>query len=116
MSAVEKCVQLTEKLLQLSGSSSENNRDTVIEEIDALLNQREALLPLIKGPFSPEEQILGKKLLQQNKELALHLSEFKMHIQRDINELEHKKTTADRYSNPYAATEQLDGMFYDKRK
>ncbi|MBS4178303.1 flagellar protein FliT [Lederbergia citrea] len=116
MSAVEKCIQVTESLLELARISHKNDRDETIGKIDDLLNQRETLLPLIKGPFSTEEKSAGKRLIQLNEELNLHLGKMRMHIQRDINELEHKKTTAERYSNPYAAAEQLDGMFYDKRK
>lgn len=116
MSAIKQYAEVTEKLIHLAKSVQASDREAVIDEIEVLLDQREHLLLLIRGPYSSADQALGKKLLKLNKELEVHLGNVRMLIQKDLNELEQKKTSAERYANPYAATQQIDGMFYDKRK
>lgn len=115
MNAVEKCVEITEEIIELAKSTSAN-RDEVIRDVERLLDERSEWVSRIKKPFSSEEQINGKKLIALDQEMTSHLKKILMDIQRDMNGLELRKLSAERYANPYAATEQLDGIFYDKRK
>ncbi|MBS4200375.1 hypothetical protein KHA93_12105 [Bacillus sp. FJAT-49732] len=115
MNAVEKCVEITKEIISLSKSSS-TERDEVISEIERLLGMRSEWLSKINKPFSTEEQIAGKNLIILDKVMTSQLKKIQMDIQRDMNGLEQRKISAERYTNPYAATEQLDGIFYDKRK
>jgi len=115
MNAVEKCVEITENIIKITKSNS-TNRDEVIEKIEQLLDQRAEWLSKIKKPVSFEEKLAGNKLLLLDKEMTNHLKKVQLDIQKDINGLEQRKISAERYANPYTATEQLDGMFYDKRK
>lgn len=116
MSALEKCIAITEKLIQLAKSVNEEERESVIQQINDLLEQRSLLFPLIEAPYSSEETVAGKKLLSLNSEMEKQLKNMQNQIQKDISELSLKKKSAERYTNPYAATTHLDGMFYDKRK
>jgi len=116
MGAMEECLSVTEKLIQAAQSSGDALRDSSIGEIEKLLGKREALLAQIRPPFSESEQALGEKLLEQDRQLTEALKEFQFEIKKDMTELEHKKTSAAKYVNPYAATRQHDGAFYDKRK
>ncbi|MBS4195465.1 flagellar protein FliT [Lederbergia citri] len=115
MNAVEKCVEVTEEIIALAKSVS-MDRDEVIGEIERLLDQRSEWVSKIIKPFSSEDQINGKKLIALDEEMTNQLIKIQMDIQRDMKELERRKLSAERYANPYAATEQLDGIFYDKRK
>ena len=81
-----------------------------------LLVKRSELFPFMTKPGSEEDREEGKKLLSLNVKMEEQLKQISMLIQRDINDLNQKKKSVKHYSNPYAATRQLDGMFYDKRK
>ncbi|MCR2822388.1 hypothetical protein [Lederbergia panacisoli] len=115
MNAVEKCVEITEELITVLKANS-NDRDKTIIEIEHLLEQRSEWLSKIKSPFSEKDQLIGKRLTILDKEMTNQLKKIQVGIQKDINGLEQRKISAERYTNPYAATEQLDGMFYDQRK
>lgn len=116
MKSLERCVIITLELIELAKMADKSDRDQTIHRIEELLNQREELLPHIKGPFSPEESIAGKRLMQLNEELDVLLATFRAYIQKDMNELEQKKASATRYVNPYASVQEHDGVFYDKRQ
>ncbi|MFC5467071.1 flagellar protein FliT [Lederbergia graminis] len=116
MNAIEQCIQLTEEIIRTAEIVDEKDRDARIEKIDALLEEREQLFSLMEVPTSLRERNEGKRLLDLNKKMEKTLNNLQAHIQMDINQLSQKKKSAKRYGNPYAATESLDGMFYDKRK
>ncbi|CAM4137043.1 hypothetical protein [Lederbergia lenta] len=113
---LETCVLISEQLLEQAKTVNDQERDEQIKRIEELLQQREEVLPHIHGPFTPEEMTIGKHLLQINIELDALLTNIQMTIQKDMNQLEKKKTSATRYANPYASMQELDGAFYDKRK
>ncbi|MBM7714206.1 flagellar protein FliT [Bacillus thermophilus] len=115
MSAVQECLRLTEELLVILRHPNSTERDRLIHKIEETLTRRENLLPQIKPPFSEEDLIAGKKLVDLNNELSFLLESVNSHILRELNELELKKTSASRYANPYGSASQLDGAFYDKR-
>lgn len=116
MNTVEKCLDLTEKIIELAQKVTETNRDQNIEGIQMLLEQRLELLPLLQQPYSKEEQMTGKRLLTRNRMMEQSLANIKTAIRKDLQMLEKKKQTASRYHNPYASAEELDGAFYDKRR
>lgn len=115
MSAVQKCFSLTEKLITSVQKVNEQNREESITMIEELLDEREQLLRMIKPPFSKEEQIIGEKIVLMNDTLQNLLNIQKQNIQKDINSLSKKKTSMNKYINPYQNM-QTDGYFYDKRK
>ncbi|MFK4997221.1 hypothetical protein ACI2OX_05285 [Bacillus sp. N9] len=54
--------------------------------------------------------------MKRDRELMPLLVHIQATVQKDINELARKRISAEKYANPYAATQQHDGAFYDKRK
>ncbi|MEW4307897.1 flagellar protein FliT [Rossellomorea marisflavi] len=112
MNAVLECHDITNQLKALL--DGEGERDSKIESIENLLNQRELLLSSITPPYSLEEQRLGKEIVLWNKQIDQKLAGLKIDIKRDMNGVSKTKTTVQRYTNPYESM-QTDGMFYDKR-
>lgn len=115
MTLVKECYEITQDLLQVVQSVTTENRDEVIKEIDGLLEKREVLLSSIQPPFSSEEKQLGQEMVAMNREIDAKLALIRSHIKRDINGLNKKKTSMNKYTNPYESVN-FDGMFYDKRK
>lgn len=60
MSVVEKVLALTEEMITVASKSGK--RDEIIERLEQLLDEREKLMSMLQGPYSKEEQALGKNL------------------------------------------------------
>ncbi|AZB44510.1 flagellar protein FliT [Bacillus sp. FJAT-42376] len=116
MSSVAEVHTLTGQLLGLlSKPIEQEERDTVIELMDKMLNEREAAISKMEPPFSNDEQKQLQELNVWNKLIIQKMVIVKSGIQRDMHQLRKTKAGADKYVNPYQSV-QADGMFYDKRK
>jgi flagellar protein FliT len=114
MTAVQRCYDITNSLLQNVRSINEQNREDVISEIEELLNKRQNILEQIKPPFSEKETKLGQEIVKMNRTLDTKLILISNEVKRDMNGLNKKKASAKKYTNPYESVN-FDGMFYDKR-
>lgn len=114
MTLVKECYEITQQLFKAVQAVTTENRDEAIKEIEELLAKREAFLSSIKPPFSAEDKKLGQKMISMNREIDAKLKLIQNFVQRDINGLKKKKTSMNKYTNPYESVN-FDGMFYDKR-
>ncbi len=117
MSIAEECHLKTKELYELVQSESfdDSVRDDVMDRLDQLLDERQLLLDQFTPPFSNEEKQLGQEIIEWNRVIESKLTSFQQLIQRDINGLSKKKSSVNKYVNPYESM-QHDGMFYDKKK
>ena len=115
MNPVKEFYELTIQIIELMENSGEQDRDSKIEKIEGMLQKREALMVEIKPPFSSEENELGKKIIELNKKLEGLMETEKVLIQKDIKDLNIKKQSNKKYTNPYQSLS-TDGMFYDRKK
>lgn len=106
---------VTEQLVRLLDERAEEKRDDVIEQMNALLDQREALQSSIQEPFTPEEKTFGQELLPLERILQAKLKVFTKDIRLDISEQQKKKVSIHAYMDPYSQVFR-DGTFYDKKK
>ena len=105
----------TTELLTVLQDQAITERDERIDKITKLLDRREESLSQIKPPFTDEELQLGRQSMLLNQQVDRLLVLQKQEIQRDIKELNQKKKTSNKYTNPYENLA-TDGMFYDKKK
>ncbi|MFF2457991.1 flagellar protein FliT [Peribacillus simplex] len=105
---------LTAELLAVLEDRTITERDDKIERVTKLIDRREGLLSQINPPFTGEEQQLGRAVLLLNQQVDHLLKLQKQEIQRDIQEINKKKRSSNKYTNPYEGLS-VDGMFYDKR-
>ncbi|MEL3970968.1 flagellar protein FliT [Rossellomorea oryzaecorticis] len=115
MSSVILCHSITKQLKEAMDEVSGGNRDSIIQKIEKLLTERQSLLGSIQPPLTEDEQVLGKQMMAWNQEIDRKLILLRTEIKRDMNGLTKKKTSAQKYTNPYENM-QHDGMFYDKKK
>lgn len=115
MSAVEECYEVTKQLLALVQKEvGEDEREAIIEKIESLLEKRETLLSHIHPPFTAIEEQMGKQMIEWNREIDKSLKKLQMQIQVDMQGIKKKKTSVQKYVNPYESL-QPDGIYYDKR-
>ncbi|MGG3494936.1 flagellar protein FliT [Peribacillus simplex] len=105
---------LTVELLAVLEDRTIAEREDKIERFTQLIDQRDALLSQIKPPFTGEEQQLGRATMLLNEQVDRMLYLQKLEIKRDIQEINKKKKSSNKYTNPYESLS-IDGMFYDKR-
>ncbi|MGE6754513.1 flagellar protein FliT [Rossellomorea sp. NPDC071047] len=115
MSSVLLCYTITKQLKEALEQVTDENRESTIEEVESLLEKRQSVLGTIKPPYTYDEQELGKQMIGWNQQIDRQLAQLRLEIKRDMNGLTKKKTSVQKYSNPYGSL-QYDGMFYDKKK
>jgi flagellar protein FliT len=115
MSSVLLCYTITKQLKEALEQVNDENRESTIEKVESLLEKRQSVIGTIKPPYTLEEQELGKQMIVWNGQIDRQLTQLRLEIKRDMNGLTKKKTSVQKYSNPYESL-QYDGMFYDKRK
>jgi flagellar protein FliT len=117
MSIVRQLFDVTSKLHDLlsSGIIQQEQRDEVIEKIEQLLSERDVMFPLLKGPFSEEDKLIGKEIIELNSVIDEKLPLLKAEILKDINKVKKSKSSNEKYTNPYKNVS-FDGMFFDKKK
>ncbi|KAA0563077.1 flagellar protein FliT [Bacillus sp. CH30_1T] len=115
MNSVLLCYTITKQLKEALEQVTDVNREATIEEVESLLEKRQSVLGTIKPPYTQDEQELGKQMIAWNRQIDRQLAQLRLEIKRDMNGLTKKKTSVQKYSNPYESL-QYDGMFYDKKK
>lgn len=105
---------LTVELLAVLEDRTIAEREDKIERFTQLIDQRDELLSQIKPPFTGEEQQLGRATMLLNEQVDRMLYLQKLEIKGDIQEINKKKKSSNKYTNPYESLS-IDGMFYDKR-
>lgn len=107
--------EITKQLLVATKKTGDEQRDTVIDEINALLDEREALQKEIVSPFSALEESVGKELVALEKQVSGALDAYMKQIRSDISATQSKKEHVKSYVNPYAKVAR-DGTFYDTKQ
>ncbi|HEX5564808.1 MAG TPA: hypothetical protein VFX34_07600 [Sporosarcina sp.] len=106
---------MAQQLLTATSRTEEEHRDAVIDDINALLDERDALQTEIAAPFTPEEEELGKQLVALEKQVAAALASYSKMIRSDITAAQSKKEHVKSYVNPYGKVAR-DGTFYDTKQ
>jgi len=106
---------VTGKLVRLSEETAVDKRDETIAGIEALLDDRDKLQPHIAAPFTPEEEVFGKSLVETEADVQKKLAQFTQLIRTDIMESQAKKDNMKNYVNPYSNVAR-DGTFYDTKQ
>ncbi len=106
---------ITEKILALSPQVSDSQRDEMIASVEIFLDERDKLQQQITAPFTPEEELLGKKLVASEADIQKKLSQLTKEIRVDISESQSKSDNMKNYVNPYSSLGQ-DGTYYDTKQ
>lgn len=110
---LEKWQEATDGLLNVLNRNGERNE--LIEDLVGLLAEREELKGALQGPFTPEEETLGKQLVRQETELTTMMEQLQSFIKGDLTRARKSKTNMSNYTDPYRNVVP-DGTYYDQRK
>lgn len=88
--------------------------DDYVQPLNELLQKREVLLEVIKPPYSEEEKVIGKSLVQLDIKIQQLLQNRKVRISEEMMKIKQSKKVNKAYANSFQAPS-LDGTYYDKR-
>ncbi|KQL36742.1 flagellar protein FliT [Psychrobacillus sp. FJAT-21963] len=116
MGDIENFLAASEMLYaHLTKNPSENERTEFIEKVNELLDARgEAILALAETDLSTNS--LYEHLLKLDRGINERLDKIMNLVKGDLKDLQQKKRHEGSYSNPYAATQTIDGMYFDNKK
>lgn len=116
MGEVERVLAASEKLLShLETTATDEERTEFIDQINILLDVREgAIQRLDKTTISNHSSY--NHLLELDKRINERLEKVMNVVKGDLKDLQQKKRHEASYTNPYAATQTLDGMYFDNKK
>ncbi|WP_342600382.1 flagellar protein FliT [Psychrobacillus sp. FSL H8-0483] len=116
MAEVEQFLQTSERLYShLTNIPLDEERTAFIDQINILLDEREESIQAL-GSTVLSEHSLYDHLLELDQGINKRLSKVMNDVKRDIKDLQQKKRHEGSYSNPYAATQTIDGMYFDNKK
>ncbi|WP_019377748.1 flagellar protein FliT [Virgibacillus halodenitrificans] len=117
MNRLEVLFEQTEQLQDvLNQERNYKNRAEIIEQVNQLIEKRDESLTDIKPPYTKEEELLGKKLVQLNTEIEQLMQEIFTELKAEIQQVKKQKRTNRKYINPYEKVNSSDAMFLDSKK
>ncbi|WP_353854448.1 flagellar protein FliT [Bacillus sp. Bos-x628] len=108
--------QLHGQTLKMAAEIESNPQsETLVEDFDAFLIERDELMRDIQHELSLQEKEKIKEIIQTDQKMAKQLTEIQKGIKADIQAIQRKKSKQMNYQNPYQPITS-DGVYYDKRK
>lgn len=108
--------QLHDQTLKMAAEIEANPQsETLVEDFDAFLIERDELMRDIQHELSVQEKDKIKEIIQTDQQMAKQLTEIQNGIKADIQAIQRKKTKQLNYQHPYQPMTS-DGIYYDKRK
>ncbi|MFZ0576843.1 MAG: flagellar protein FliT, partial [Psychrobacillus psychrotolerans] len=116
MSELEQLLNVSEQLYShLENTPSEEDRTQFIDQMNVLIDVREEIIHKLDKTKTPTNGLYNQ-LLELDKGIKEHMIKVLNIIKEDLKDLQQKKKHESSYSNPYAATQVIDGMFFDNKK
>lgn len=117
MNRLIKLYDITLSLKELFDQpSTPKNRESIINEVTELIEQRGAEMEKINPPFSKEENEYGKKIVALNKHIQREMNELFIGLKKEMQHMKKQKKSKQSYSNPYQNVQLMDGMFLDSKQ
>jgi flagellar protein FliT len=116
MSVLNNLNQITKELNEHLAKPlpKDEGREEYIEMIGYYLEERQKGLAELKRPVDEQETKVANELIDMNQQVNQRLKAIQGEIRIDINQLKKRKTTGNKYANPYEGPT-ADGVFFDSK-
>ncbi|MDZ5471979.1 hypothetical protein SM124_09485 [Bacillus sp. 31A1R] len=116
MNELVSFIQKTKELeAHLNKAFPIEGRETYIEEVFKLLEERQVILNQLPDLSKVLEERVKEDLIQLESRISTLLAEKMTFVKDDLRILQQRKNTNNQYENPYGNIS-ADGMFLDKKK
>ncbi|GAB3056958.1 flagellar protein FliT [Virgibacillus ainsalahensis] len=92
------------------------NRDTIVEQVNQLVEQRGYHMKELTPPYTQEEKYLGEKLIELNVPIQQSMNQLFAQLKEEMKQVKKQRKSNRKYINPYANVRTMDGMFMDSKK
>ncbi|MDM5332444.1 flagellar protein FliT [Ureibacillus composti] len=119
MDLVQQLLKASQELFtHLINIPTTKERDDFIERMNQLLDVRGEIINQLKEiePNPIQSHNFNNELILLDKNIRKQLNKVKLSIADDMKQLQVSKKSEQRYVNPYAAVQVMDGTYYDQKK
>lgn len=118
MANLNKVYEITLELKQLLVDKpvSSKERETVIEKLNELIEDRGKWMEQLSPPYTEEEKQLGEQIYQMNIGVQENMERIFADLKLEMKQVQKQKKTQQSYSNPYKHVSFSDGTFLDRKK
>jgi|SRR5699024_6450499 len=95
--------------------STIDERTTMIDKVNELLEQRGKILETLTPPYSKKETTTGVKIINMDNMIKERMDCVYGTIRDDLKQLKYKKDSDLTYINPYKNMKTVDGMYVDNK-
>lgn len=116
---VQNVLQVSARLYEHLGNIPKGEkRDTYIEKINELLDERSILIEELRnsGFVMDDTKEYHIILVELDKGIRNRLNNVMVEIKHDMKDLQNAKKNEKQYMNPYSNVRVMDGMYYDRKK
>lgn len=115
--SIEKVYHLTTRIDELlTNNKVVTNRETLIESINELIDQREQYIKQVTPPYTKKEREVGQTIVELNERISEAMTQLQKSIQLEIKQMKKTKQSSESYINPYKDVRMVDGMYLDQKK
>lgn len=100
----------------LNQSITTKNRDSIITEVTALIEERGRMMEELTPPFSEQEKSLGRQVVELNVQIEKKMETLFESLKQDIRKMNKQKESNRSYINPYGNIKSTDGMYLDSKQ
>lgn len=116
MEVTQTLFLVTIRLTELTSNvPSQEKRDEVIEQIFALLYERDVLLTKVETPKDEIERSIMKEIVNLNNQINRSMNFILADIKKDLTGLKEQKRAHNQYINPYKSLNNISA-FFDKKE
>lgn len=117
MNRLKPFYEITVKLAELLDQDiNAKNRETIISQVNLLIEKRGDLLPEVPPPFTEDEKRVGSDIVLLNNKIQQKMNALFIDLKREMKQFKKQKKSNKIYTNPYEKIQTMDGMFLDNKK
>lgn len=114
---LEKILNISEDLLiLLQQETKANEREELIEKLNALLVQRDQYIKQLSPPYNTREKEIGQQIIKMSEQIKTKMLHIQNQLKREMTQMKRSKQSMEVYFNPYKDVRGIDGMFLDQKK
>ncbi len=100
----------------LNQTITTKNRESIITVVTKLIEERGRMMKKLTPPFSEQEKLLGKKVVELNVQIENKMETLFESLKQDIRKVNKQKESNRSYINPYGNIKSTDGMYLDSKQ
>lgn len=117
MDRIQQVYEVTNKIKTLLDQNiTAKSRESVIEELNDLIEKRGNYMEKLTPPYTEEEKEIGKELVMMNNHIQKKMHLLFAELKLEMKQVKKQKKSNQSYTNPYKNVHTMDGMFMDSKK